>query len=60
MSDGAVLEAGDGGEEAGHLVGAEDDGELLGPLGAGEVREDPGRAQGDVVEEPEGLDGLRL
>ena len=53
---GAVIEPHDGGEEAGHLLGAEDDGETLEPLGAREVREDLGPAQGDVVEEPQGLE----
>ena len=36
--DGAVLEAGDGREEVGDFVGAEDDGEPLGLLGGDEMR----------------------
>ena len=56
--DGAVLEAGDGREEPGDLGGAEDDGELLRLLGAGDAVQDPLPAEGDVVEEPEGGDGL--
>ena len=56
--DGAVLEADDGREEPGDLVGAEDDGELLGLLGAGDALQDPVRAEGDLVEEPQGGDGL--
>ena len=44
--DGAVLEADDGREEAGHLVEAEDDGELLGLLGAGDAFEDPRPCRG--------------
>ena len=46
--DGAVLEAGDGREEPGDLVGAEDDGELLRLLGAGDAVQDPLPAEGDL------------
>jgi hypothetical protein len=53
---GAVIEPHDGGEEAGHFLGAEDDGETFEPLGAREVREDVGPPQGDVVEETQGLE----
>ena len=45
-------------EEPGHLVLAEDDGELLGRLGAGDLLDDPLPAQGDAVEELEGEAGL--
>ena len=45
-------------EEAGHLVLAEDDGERLGRLGAGDLVDDPLPAQGDAVEELEGEAGL--
>ena len=45
-------------EEACHLVLAEDDGELLGRLGAGDLFDDPLPAQGDAVEELEGQAGL--
>src|SRR5262249_418602 len=47
-------------EEAGHLVLAEDDGEGLGRLGAGDLFDDPLLAQGDAVEEWEGQAGLLL
>ena len=53
---GAMLERADGGEEPGEFVGAEDDGEPLGLPGADEVLEGRGAAQGDVVEEAEGLE----
>ena len=56
--DGAVLEAEDGGEEPGDLVGAEDGGELLGLLGALDALQDALSFEGDLVEEPEGGDGL--
>ena len=57
--DGAVLEAGDRREEPGDLVGAEDDGELLGLLGADEMRSRTHPcAEGDAVEEPQGGEGL--
>ena len=45
-------------EEPGHLVLAEDDRELLGRLGAGDLLDDPLPAQGDAVEELEGQAGL--
>jgi hypothetical protein len=44
--------------EAGHLVLAEDDGELLGCLGVGDLFDDPILAQGDAIEELEGEAGL--
>jgi hypothetical protein len=47
-------------EQASHLVGAEDDGELLGRLGAGDLFDDPLPVQGDAVEELEGQAGLLL
>ena len=53
-----MLEAGDGLEEPDHLLGAEDDGELLGLLGAGDALEDLVPPEGDVVEEAECGDGL--
>jgi hypothetical protein len=53
-----VLEAGDGLEEPDHFVGAEDDRELLGQLGAGDALQELIPAEGDVVEEAEGGDGL--
>jgi hypothetical protein len=56
--DGAVLHADDGREETGDLLEAEDDGELLRLLGAGDVGHDPLPAEGDLVEEPEARDGL--
>ena len=51
-----MIEPPDGGEEAGHFLGAENDGETLEPLGAREVREDLAPPQGDVLEEPQGLE----
>jgi hypothetical protein len=51
-----MLEVGDGGEEPDELVGAEDDGESLGLPGADDMREDDWAAEGDVVEEAEGLE----
>ena len=53
-----MLEATDDGEEAGQLIGAEDDREPLGPLGAGDVLEDTVAPQGDVVEEAQRLEVL--
>ena len=58
MSNGAVLGVLQRVEEPGHLVGAEDDGERLGRLGAGDLLDDPLPAQGDAVEELEGEAGL--
>ena len=55
---GAVLEVGDGGEEAGHLVGAQDDRESAGLLGRGDARGDIVAAQGLAVEEAQGAAGL--
>jgi hypothetical protein len=45
-----VLERAAGGKEAVEFVGAEDDGEPLGPPGANDVFEGRGAAQGDVGE----------
>jgi hypothetical protein len=53
-----VIEVGDRLEEPDHLLGAEDDRELPGPLGAGDAREEFVPAEGDVVEEAEGTDRL--
>jgi hypothetical protein len=56
--EGAVLDAGDDLEEPGDFLEAEDDGELLGLLGAGDARQGGVAAEGDLVEEAEGGDGL--
>ena len=53
-----MLEAGDRLEELRDLVGAQDDGELLLLLGAGDALQDPVLAEGDAVEEPQGAEGL--
>ena len=53
-----MLESWDGLEEPEHLLGAEDDRELLGLLGAGDAREEVVPPEGDVVEEAECGDGL--
>jgi hypothetical protein len=53
-----VLEADDGGEEAGGLLEAEDDGEPLGLPGASDALQDPRAFEGDLVEELECGDGL--
>ena len=47
-----------GREELRDLVGAEDDGELLRLLGADDAVQDPLLAEGDLVEEPQGGEGL--
>ena len=49
--DGTVLEVGDGGKEAGHLVGAEDDREGEGLLGRGDALRDVVASQGLPIEE---------
>ena len=49
-----MLEVGDGGEEAGQLVGAEDDREGAGLLDRGEAGGDVVAAQGLAVEEAQG------
>jgi hypothetical protein len=51
-----VIEPHDGDEEAGHFLGAENNGEILEAFGAREVREDLGPPQSDVIEEPQGLE----
>ena len=53
-----MLEADDGGEEAGGLLEAEDDGELLGLLGASDALQDARAFEGDLVEELQRGDGL--
>jgi hypothetical protein len=53
-----VLEADDGGEEAGGLLEAEDDGELLGLPGAPDALQDARSFEGDLVEELQRGDGL--
>ena len=53
-----MLDVGDGGEEPGGLVGAEDDGELLGLLGAADALQDAVSFECDLVEELECGDGL--
>ena len=52
-----MLEVGDGGEEAGQLVGAEDDREGAGLLDRGEAGRDVVAAQGLAVEEAQGAAG---
>ena len=49
--NGAVLEVGEGREEADHFFGAEDDGEGAGLLGRGDALRDVVAAQGHPVEE---------
>jgi hypothetical protein len=56
--DRAMLDVDEGREEAGHLIKAEDGREPLGLLGARDVDHDPVAFERDLVEEPEGGDGL--
>src|SRR6266545_1789829 len=54
----AVHRIGDGVDECGNLLGAENHGERLGPLAIGDRGDHIGPAERGAVEEPQGADGL--
>ena len=56
--DGAVLEVGEGGEEAAHFIGAEDDGKGVGLLGWDDALENVVAAQGLPIEEVQRRSGI--